>query len=359
MVEEVEIDQAKVKELVESIKSQFIDPYKDVASLHEITSTTNFKDSDPLSEIQKLSQLIKAHSTKIGIVCQASKFFHNYPAVFQELQGFTNAVFYLLSILPLFHHDKDDAWAEYMVKRLDSLILSLLKGVSALCDEMEKMFKEGEIASSEKSDNDRLFSIGVIWAACDSLEELAKKGNFQLLSDSIYNSCALVDDVLKDIDSWLMDPQFGDELLLDEESSDSETEIKSGTPSDEVLILKRMETFLIEWKTNLRMIKLLLSSFAKSLVSNVYNCKECKGSTLDKLDSLQLLVVERVDEFMSDVFMSDASFQKEDFNDDILSLDDSLSKMVKVIKKLNTRDPKKTRWIQVWENKYFQERPPA
>ncbi|CCE93756.1 uncharacterized protein TDEL_0G03890 [Torulaspora delbrueckii] len=342
-----EIDQDKLKELVESIKSQFIEPYKDVQSLREIKSTTSFKDSDPLTEIQKLSQIIKAHSTKIGIVCQPAKFFENYPVVFKELQNFTNSLFYLLSILPLIHNDKSDTWTSYLAKKLDSLVLNLLNGVSSLCQDIERMIEEGK-----GDDNDRLITIGSIWAACDSLDELAKKGNFQLLADSIRSSCDLVDDMVQDVDSWLEDPQFGDELLIDDDLSDEDDEEKE---DDDAQALKAMEKFLIQWKTNLKMVKLLLSSFAKSLATNVYNSKSTKASMLDKLHTLQLLIVEQLDEFLSDVFMSDASFEPADFKDNITALNDSLGQMVKIIKNLNTSDPKKLKWITVWENKYFQD----
>lgn len=340
------IDQPKLKELLESVRSQFIEPYKDAQSLRGIKSTTSFKDSDPLTEIQKLSQIIKAHSTKIGIVCQETKFFQNYPVVFKELQQFTNALFYLLSILPLVHNDKSDTWTTYLARKLDSLVLNLLSGVSSLCQEIERMIEEG------KGDDDaRLLSVGSIWAACDSLDELAKKGNFQLLADSIRNSCDLVEDVVQDVDSWLEDPQFGDDLLIDDDSEDEEDEKKA---SDDEKALKRMEVFLIQWKTNLKMIKLLLSSFARSLATNVYSAKDTKGSTLDKLDSLQLLIVEQLDEFLSDVFMSDASFSPDEFDDSIAALNGSLHQMVKVIRKLNTSDAKKLKWINVWEAKYFE-----
>lgn len=103
------------------------------------------------------------------------------------------------------------------------------------------------------------------------------------------------------------------------------------------------------------MVKLLLSSFAKSLATNVYNSKSTKASMLDKLHTLQLLIVEQLDEFLSDVFMSDASFEPADFKDNITALNDSLGQMVKIIKNLNTSDPKKLKWITVWENKYFQD----
>lgn len=342
------IDQEKVRELVGSIRDQFVVPYRDAGALKAIKSSTSFKDSDPLTEIGKLSQIIKAHSTKIGIICEPSKFFSNYPAVFKELQGFANAVFYLLSVLPLVHDQSKDIWAQYLVQKLDSTVINLLNGVSSLCDEIDKMINEGK-----SDDQDRLKCIGVLWAACESLEEIAKKGNFQLLADNIRNSCGLVDDVLQDVDSWLEDPHFSDDLLIDDDFSDGEDKESDKEGPDDEVALKKMEDFLKLWQTKLKMIKLLLSSFAKSMTTNVYNAKNTKASTLDKLNALQSLIVEQLDELFSDVFISDASFSEDDFNSSVTSLNDSLRQMVKVITKLNTSDAKKLKWIQVWETKYF------
>lgn len=343
------IDQGKVGELVASIRDQFVLPYRDVAALKDIKSKTSFKDSDPLTEIAKLSQIIRAHSTKIGLVCQPSHFFASYSAAFKELQSFANALFYLLSVLPLINDKSKDVWASYLVQKLNSTVINLLNGVSPLCDEIEKMIKEGK-----SEDDDRLACIGILWAACDSLEEIAKKGNFQLLADNIRDSCSLVDDILLDIDSWLEDPQFGDDLLIDDDFSDDEDKDSDGEEhEDDSEALQRMEKFIKVWQTNLKMIKLLLSSFAKSLATNVYNAKDTKGSTLDKLNTLQALVVEQLDELFSDIFTSDASFSEDDFTDSVSALNDSLRQMVKVIKKLNTSDTKKLKWIQVWEAKYF------
>ncbi|QLQ82146.1 hypothetical protein HG537_0G04010 [Torulaspora globosa] len=347
MSEEV-IDQGKVAELVASIRDQFVVPYRDVAALKGIKSSTKFQDSDPLTEIEKLSQIIKAHCTKIGIICQPSKFFSNYPAVFKELQGFTNAVFYLLSVLPLVHDESQDIWAQYLVQKLDSTVINLLNGVSALCDEIDKMINEGK-----GDDQDRLMCIGILWAACESLEEIVKKGNLQLLADNIRNSCGLVEDILQDVDSWLQDPHFGDDLLIDDDFSDKEDVESNNEHPDDEIALQKMQDFLKLWQTNLKMIKLLLSSFAKSMATNVYNAKNTKASTLDKLNALQSLIVEQLDELFSDIFISDASFSEDDFTNSVSSLNESLRQMVKVITKLNSCDAKKLKWIQVWETKYF------
>lgn len=353
-----EIDKGTLSELLNTVRS-CINPYRTPEALSEISSTTTLKDSDALSEVQKLALIIKAHSTKLGIICHPDKFYQNLRVVYKELTDFNDKIFLLLSLLPLFHKDKDDKWAQFFIKALDSLVLNLLNGVSTMCDELDRL-----LSDEDNGKDDRLYAVGVIWASCDSLSELAHKGNFQVLADDIRSNCGLVDDVLQDIESWFEDPQLGDDLFID----DKDLDVDDGYTSEKEEIheekskgnyeeaLQQMTVFLKDWNTNLKMIKLLLSSFAKSLSTNVYKSPESKGSTLDKLSALQLKIVEQIDELVSDIFVSDTTFNVEDFKEDTDELNESLRKMVSIIKKLNKLDPKKSRWIQVWETKYFQDK---
>lgn len=344
-------DKDKLLELLQSNRS-CIRPYKTADSLFDLSSSTSLKDSDPITEIKKLSQIIKAHSTKIGIICQEDKFYRNLSAVFNELKSFNDKIFMLLSLLPLFHKDKEDKWAQFFIQTLNSLVINLLNGISTLYDEIDRLLN-----GTDNEKDQRLYAVGLIWAACDSLDNLAHKGNFQILADNIRNNCSLVDDVMEDISSWLEDPQMGNDLLLgDEDEEDDNNDEDSSRSQDGQEILEQMKCFLKDWETNLKMIKLLLSSFAKPLSSNIYTSKDSKGSTLDKLNDIQHKVIEQIDELISDFLVSDLSFNSDDFEDDIAQLNESLRKMVDTIKILNKSDPKKSKWIQVWENKYFQEK---
>lgn len=343
----------EVQKHIDTIRSQFCESYQQASDLHGITSETQLQSSDELTELKKLAQINRAHATKIGIVCQPQRFYENLNALSKELHEFTSSLFYTLSLLPLFHHDKKDRWAPFFLQGLDSKILGLLSGSSVLCNDIDAMLKDDE---REKEDADRLRSIGMIWAACDSLYELAQRGQFHLLGDGVHQSCALVQDVLQDIEQWIANPELGNDFDLDDLEGSEDEQDASGSDGDngnKEVALQKMKVFVQDWQNNIKMIKLLLSSFAKSISANFYKDRKTKGSILQKLYDLQKDVVAQVDELLSDFFMSDASFDPVEFEPTIKKLNELLTQIVKILRNLNKGDSKKSKWIEVWDNKYF------
>ncbi|EDO18192.1 hypothetical protein Kpol_543p21 [Vanderwaltozyma polyspora DSM 70294] len=357
------ITRENIRELVDNIDSQFVEPYSESKHLREISSTTSLQDSTPILELSKLAKIIKAHSTKVGIVCNPDKFYKdsNINPIFNELKNFTNSIFYLLSLLPLFYSNKDDLYTEKFLQSLDDLILGLLNGVSLLSNELNLMLANDEDAQTNSKDKeesgDRLVSIGIIWASCDNLDALAKKGSSGLLCENIHNNIDLLSDVLNDVNDWLEEPEFGgdDMILGDDDDLEENMEnltITSKTEDRKSLILEQMTQFMEEWQNNIKLIKLLLSSFTKSISQS--SKSSYKATNLNSLETLHSQVIENVDELISDIFMSDETFQKSDFEENIQTLNKVLKDMVSVIKKINKTDPKKSKWIEVWELKYFE-----
>lgn len=348
MSEVVTIDQLKA--LQKAIRDQFITLYKDdVTKLRNILSTTKIKDSTPSKELVKLSQLIKSHTTKIGIVLKPETFTEqNYTATFTELKGFTDYVFYYFSLLPLFY--KSQEYPEFMLKKLDNATFELLNGMEVLCNELDRKFKQND------SDEDRLLSIGMLWTSCDTLEEIGLKGKFGLLADSIRDSNGLVEDVLNEIDDFLKDPSLENGFMLDDEyDSEEKGEEKVGKIiEDDQETLEKLINFTKAWKTKLKLIKLLLSSFISTISSNDYKSINKKGSVLDELQSLHLLITKNIDELIGDIFMADSTFDPEDYTEQIETLDKSLRKIISVMRQLNNDDIKKSKWVNVWEAKYFE-----
>ncbi|CUS22590.1 LAQU0S06e01486g1_1 [Lachancea quebecensis] len=348
--------QQDIRALVATIRADFVDSFASREQLRALKPTTNLKDSDALTELDKLSRIIKAHATKVGIIYHPEKFHKNVTPAFKELQLFSNSIFFLLSLLPLFHTDK---FADYFVDELDYSVLGLLSGVKGLCDEVDSLL-DGKAASAsgrdapEAAEHDlRLVSVGKIWASCDSLQELAKSGNLGLLNKRVGASVRLITDSLSELDEWLQDPELESQDPFGLES-EPESDAERDTSGDKE-VLAEMVKFLETWQQKLKMIRLLLSSFSKSVSSDEYKSKEPLALQLAKLNTLHAVVVEKVDELISTVFMAGQEFDPED--EEILELisllNDSLRKMVQIIKTLNRGDEKKGKWIEVWDAKYF------
>lgn len=339
-----------LKELQSAIKEQFIGLYKDNnEALRKIKSTTKIQGSSPCEELVKLSQLIKAHTTKLGIILKPDTFTEtNYMATYKELKSFIDYVFFFFSLLPLFYGDKE--YPEYMLKKLDQGAQELLSGMNVLSDELTRKFEERE------SDEDRLLCVGMIWSSCDALESIGQKGKYGLLADSIRESNGLIDDVLGEVAEFLEEPCFNNGDMMDDGFSSDEEE-DDAAPSnldDDPETLEKLTKFVGQWQTKLKMIKLLLSSFVSTISAKDYKSVNKKGSVLDDLHVEHSRITKDVDELFGDIFMADSTFDAKDFQEPIDTLNSSMRSMIVVMKRLNDDEAKKSKWLNVWEAKYFE-----
>ncbi|CCK70973.1 uncharacterized protein KNAG_0F03110 [Huiozyma naganishii CBS 8797] len=346
MADSINVSLSHLTDLQNAIKTQFLDRYLDnLDAIHTIQSSTKFKDSTALKELGKLSQLIRSHATKIGIVLNPETFNpQNYAAVYKELKSLIDVVFLLFSVTPLFYTAQNKKmYAQFLLERLDSALLNLLNGLNFLSEELKGKLEDGSF------DENRLRSVGILWSTCDALDDISTKGNFGLLSDKVKVSSDMINDVVTEIDEFLEDPESVLEGMADLGLSDLETE----DAGDSTETIKAIRPFMEVWKNKLKLIKLLLSSFNSTITSTTYNEKDYSGSMLDELNSLHQSIAEQVDDFISDIYMADESFTAEDSKEEISKLDATIRKMIKVIKNLNKSDQKKIKWINTWECKYF------
>ncbi|CCH61163.1 hypothetical protein TBLA_0E01030 [Henningerozyma blattae CBS 6284] len=366
---EVEQDFSKenILELTTNLKVEFVKKYTTNESLLAINSKTKLQNSDENLELAKLTKLIRSIATKIGILLNPGKFVEkNYTIFYKELQNFSNHIFFLLSLLPLFYKNPS-VYPSYFLNDLNKLIINLMENISKLCIEIELLSDDSiDNEAKEERNEERLIPIGLIWNSCDSLLELSEIGPTGVLSKLITKNSTLLNDVLEEIDDWLVEPSLGNEdFLVDEYSSDEEDKDDSklnpiDDSNDNEEILKVVVPFVKDWQKNIKLIKLLFSSFIKSIKEN--NTKSSKfksssnqGEILDSLNALHDNISESVDILVSDILSSDTFIDVQtDFNEEIEKLNEYLKKMVKAIKNLNSNDEKRNKWLNVWEIKYFE-----
>ena len=132
-------DNEKLLELLDSIEEQFLVPYKKPEDFRKISSTTKLQDSTPIKELGKLASVLKAHCTKIGIVCKPGTFDSNHKVVFTEIQNLSTPLFFLLSLFPLFYRNKD--YPKFFIDQLDESTLQLLDGLRELVSELQTRLK--------------------------------------------------------------------------------------------------------------------------------------------------------------------------------------------------------------------------
>ncbi|CEP63328.1 uncharacterized protein LALA0_S07e07624g [Lachancea lanzarotensis] len=348
--------ESNIKALISTLQTDFVKNFTSSEKLHRLKPKIKLQDSDPITELKKLSQILKAHATKIGIILHPDKFYNNLDAVFKEIQSLANSIFFLISLIPLFYQEE---YPEYFTSLLDANVLSLLNGVGGLCEELNQLLSapsdQQNASASDDSASARLVPIGKIWAVCDQTLELSDMGELGLLNKKIKVSSKLVSDTLTELEEWLAEPRIetDDPFGLESDSEEEEQGEEEDTETQEVP--PKMIQFVQEWQTKLKMIRLLLQSFSKSIASNDYKNKKPTSLQLDRLNALHGRIVAEVDELISSTFMGGQDFDSQD--EEITQLagqvDLAVREMVKIIKDVNKNDEKKGKWIQVWDNKYF------
>ncbi|AAS54776.1 AGR286Cp [Eremothecium gossypii ATCC 10895] len=322
-------------QLLASFRERFAYGTRD--ELAAISSSTQLQDSTPLLELAKLAKLIRAQTTKVGILSQPARREGNESTCGKELRALEESLFYLLSLLPSFH--KSGHYTSYLNKQLDEEILALLRSLEKFYDEIR-----------EKEEN--LVSVGKIWASCDELLALAEQGNLGLLNERLSASAKLVQDTILELHDWLAEPTleeqdpFGLEDSF-EETSDAES---TATNAENKAPSPQMIEYVQTLERRVKLVKLLLKSFQKSVkVENPHT--KAAADSLEKVYKVHHAVVEQIDELVSSVFMLGADFdpQDEDLLEGVKTLHSTMESMCKLVKKLNNNDPKKNAWVESWE----------
>ncbi|KOG97972.1 uncharacterized protein DI49_3794 [Saccharomyces eubayanus] len=342
-------DNTRLLELLDSIEDQFLVTYKKSEDLHKISSTTKLQDSTPIKELGKLASVLKAHCTKIGIVCKPGTFDNNHKVVFTEIQSFSRSLFYLLSLFPLFYNSED--YPKYFSDQLDESTLQLLDGLRNFIAELQKRLKDEDEASLDK---ERLTSVGKIFNACDFLSNCSKIGPCGVLADILKGNVDIMDDTLDEIKEWLEEPDFSatsNDMFLDFEDSESETEVKD-EDFDQEKAYECIKLFFDGFTKKIKMIKLLVSIFRKTLVSKDFKPKKNQAITLDNLHSSIKKAQLLLDEVVSTVQFEPKKFSAQEVKEEQAELGGVIKKTLVQMNRLYEGDAKRKKWIQVWETKF-------
>ncbi|AET38613.1 uncharacterized protein Ecym_3105 [Eremothecium cymbalariae DBVPG len=311
-------------------------PYNTTKSLHDIKSSTQLKDSTPLIELGKLAKLLKAQITKAAILSQKSRIAGNETVLTKQLHELEQSLFYLLSLFPKFHLSGD--YASYLLKQLDETVLALVQCMQQIYVEI----KEG---------NENLLSVGKLWSLCDELLSISEEGNLGLLKKHISSSTKLVNDTILEIHDWLEDPilEQDDPFGLDGSSGEDNDGADTDRNVCEVAS-KEMVEFVQKLERKLKLIKLLLGSFNKSVEVEKSHSRAAV-EIFDKLNTMHHDIVPQIDEFVSSIFMLGADFDPEDGDiiEELNKLNTSMKQLCKLVRKLNFKNPMKNKWLENWE----------
>ncbi|KAL6942306.1 hypothetical protein ACO0QE_003477 [Hanseniaspora vineae] len=355
-----------------------------------------------LEELAKLAKLIKAHTTKLGILLskfgESTKPDQEINTVEQDLErlgtpllteitDLNSSVWYLLSLLHIIHANtvssssKDNlpkgknCYPKIYADEVDENVLYLVQNVEELISIVQRVLTNdnNEKKTGEEISQQRLISVGKVWASCDKLVALSLSIPKVIIDYINSVTMKLLSDTLLEIEEWLEDPtleDLDDPFGLDysdEEGNESDNEANNGSkdaPSE------KMIEFMELWNTKIRLIKLLMNSLKLSLTkaTSTNNTANASGLPakmclhLQIIYELQKQITLKVDDLVSTVFMSsnkdfDDPMKDEDIKDLITELNENtLVRICNTVIALNSDSAKSEdtkKWIATWKLKYF------
>ena len=347
----------------------------------------------PLNELSSLVKLLRAHTTKVGIIFEPERLKKEPATAYSTLEKLSESLILTVSLIAqLKLQDISQLYYDEIVIQVVQLIESnheLAKELLLIYEAAEK--NEGESKQSKSgSENEnsgvengngngngngegRLVYVGKIWSNCDSLSKLLSEGALGLLTLKVKQSIDLIDDGFEEFVEWAENPEdmgdpfgFSDDDDDEEEEEEEETaataeydDVKGKVPSSTGYELEKDEekssetglsdndelsAYAKKWQKKIELVRLLLASFKKSLP------KTTASNQIDKIYDIQKSLVTSIDKLIVELMMNgEISDEVESIADDISK---SSTKLAKLAESIHKDDTKKTSWYSTWITKY-------
>ncbi|CCH43420.1 Cyclin-D1-binding protein 1 [Wickerhamomyces ciferrii] len=344
---EVIYNEEDLRKLITSFRESLELYLKALSSKESIDKIESSNVEDPSKEIIKISDLLFAHATKLGIVFKPKVSFN---AAYKQLSETSSLFLFLLSLIPQIDPNKYSLiFTNELIDQIKKIISSQINFLNEV-DVLDFNTPLEETEFGEKTEG-RLLSVGVIWDNCKALKSLIQGGKLKLLENRLKGSIGLVDDAIEEFTEWLENPSIIDDEdpfglgddFTDEEDEDEETNKE---------VLKDIDPQIIEfgevWNTKIKMIRLLISSLNKSLPSND---ELITGKEADEFNKQQNGLIEQIDDLFSTIYINGSLFEIKKIGKNI---EKQCLEIIKFVENLNKNDEKKTKWLNIWKEKFLQ-----
>lgn len=319
------------------------------------------KVQEPLKELVKVAKLIKAHTTKVGIIFEPSKLAQLSDAAYTTVSDLSKSFVLYMSVVAQLSPDKISSlfYKEILISShtLVSTAASLTAELKVLND---KSGKSSDDKNNTKVDV-RLVSVGKLWNACDELVKLVENGNLKFLEKKTRLQLSLIEDGLDEFSEWAENPEefdlvdpFGlDEFSEDDEEDGEDAEDAKVPVADDgesssslaaEATMHKLSGFSKQWVQKFKLIKLLFLSINKSLPSIV------NGTDIDEIYNTESIISKEADLLIVELMMSHSL--TEDVTEHSIAVDKACSKILSILKKANKNSDNKTKWCSSWEIKY-------
>lgn len=284
---------------------------------------------NPIDEVKKLTALIKAHTTKVGIIFKGELLNQDSQAAFNTLQQLSETVGLEVSVMAqLCPEDVSRIFYDEIMTRF----MAILHAHIGFVDQLQHIEQGHKPAETEG----RLVSVGKVWSSCDDLTNLINQGRLGLLSYKFNQSIGVINDGLDDFEEWSKDPYISEDPFGSDDDDDDESHELSPQQRDHI------KTIGDQWVTRIKLIKLLLTSVSKLLP------KIPSGKTVDIIYDNQKRIVVLIDRLIMDIMMNGE--EDEETKKYGVEIGTKMEEILKEIK--SGGDEKKVKWCEAWEKKW-------
>lgn len=362
-----------LKDLLKSYKEALRFWLESIKSEGEISKIRAAEVKEPLEELQKVTKLIKAHTTKVGIIFKPEVLEKETETSFNTLQKLSESIVLLVSLVAQLNpNDISQIFFDEIVYCINEILrsniqlvdqLMVLEHISDPYNDANDGQDSGDggvnVPGVETSDG-RLVSVGKVWSSCDGMIKILQDGRLGVLRVKFKQSIGLIEDGLDEFDEWAENPEeFDDDDpfgLDDSEEDEEEQEEQANPPSsgkgdetdDEDTEIKRNQLITVSksWLNKFKLIKLLLTSTSKSLPSVT------SGDTINIIYQAQKDIVNLIDKLIVELMMNGLTPSGKQYGDGITK---NCNTILKVVKEVNKSNDTKVKWCTSWQSKYQDE----
>lgn len=321
------------------------------------------KVEDPLKELVKIVKLIKAHTTKVGIIYEPSKLKSLGDALVSTVSDLSKSFVLFVSALAQLSPDEI---SQLFYDEIRTLAHSLVVSGTGFAEELSELYqnltsKEYKPQSSATTKADpRLVSVGKIWNLCDDFSKLVEGGKLKVLERKGRLHLSLIEDGLDEFAEWAENPEDMDDddpFGLDDDFSDEDDESDDGSKppvSDEeeeegtsIQISKDREELVKYsklWLQKFKLVKLLFLSINKSLSALT------SGKNIDLIFETETIVAREVDTLIVELMLNQTLGDA--VQNHALGIDKACLKIINILKESNKKSEAKVKWCASWETKY-------
>lgn len=322
---------------------------------------------DPLQELVKITKLIRAHTTKVGIIYEPSKLEKLGDALISTVSDLSKSFVLFLSALAQVSLDKISL---LFYDEIRATALSLVATATSFAGELKVLYENKSTENSEQKPpldtklevDPRLVSVGKIWNLCDDFTKLVEGGKLKVLEKKTKMHLSLIEDGLDEFAEWAENPEdmddedpfgldddFSDDDDEDEDEHDGSKPPVSDTEDEETTkqVSKDREDLIQYsklWLQKFKLVKLLFLSINKSLSTLT------AGKSIDEIFRTEAVIAREIDTLIVELMLNhtlDDVVEKHAFG-----IDKACFKIISILKDTNKKSEAKVKWCGSWEAKY-------